>query len=117
MPAQSAIGVCDRLDRVRLPVDRKAIEDAVRVEVLGEFPDGSTLWIKERHLVGHPALAWDIGNGLGVVQCGDGVERRSQQQHFSARADKPFQRRIPTERLTKPMRFDQRLGERPDCNH
>lgn len=43
MPVQGDIRICDRFDGIGLSIDRKAIQDTVRVEVFRMRPDGLAL--------------------------------------------------------------------------
>ncbi len=93
MASQLHIGIGNCLDGVRLSFDSETIENAVGVEILGAFPSHSAVLAADRHFVAHASLVRDAGNGLGVVQDGNGIERGSEQQNLSGTLDETLQRR------------------------
>ena len=73
MATELHVSICYSFNRIRLSFDSKAIENAVLIVIRCRFPGDFTVSSKHRHLIRHPPFVGDIGNRLGVVQCGNGV--------------------------------------------
>lgn len=113
MAAQVHIGLGDRLDRIGLALDGEAVKDAIRIEVLDLYPDRAAVRSAQRHLIGHPTLAGNVRDRLGIVQDSDGIERSAQQQDPSTKVNQPLQGRAAPQSLTQRMVFGQFRARAP----
>ncbi len=117
MAAQWNVGARHGFHRVHRPFLGEGIEDAVGVELLGEAPYLAPLRVEHGLFVTHAALARNVRKCFGVVQHGDRIERRAQQQHLATQGHEARQRRTRAVAFVQRVVGDQLTRLRTDGRH